>query len=139
MSYSSTRVSWRGDEQVRRNIAEYGRQVNKKAYEFALYWAARLEEHAKLNRPWTDRTANARAALRGYVDDNVPEKFGAEDALDYPTPEQIANDVITIFLSHGMDYGKRLEEAWGAQYAVIMPTIEALLPEIRRSFQEIFR
>jgi len=136
--YSSTRVSWQGDEQVKRNIAEYGRRVQDKAREFALSWVPRLETHAKKNAPWTDRTANARQALRAYLDEDVPETFNAEDAVEYPSPEQIA-DIIVIVLSHGMEYGEKLENSWAGAYSIIGPTLEALLPEMKREFQAMFK
>ena len=131
-------VKWRGDQQVRQNIEAYGRSVQEAVRQVANYWKAKLEEYAKENAPWTDQTANARQSLRAYLNDEVPEKSGAEDAVDYPQAEELARDCVQIFLSHGMTYGKWLELKNSGRYAIIWPTIERFLPEVQQMLQEIF-
>ncbi|HRF99413.1 MAG TPA: hypothetical protein PLZ51_29570, partial [Aggregatilineales bacterium] len=58
----------------------------------AQYWSAVLEAYAKENAPWTDRTSNARQALRSYIGTDAP--------AGYPSSEQLAKDVVELFLSH---------------------------------------
>ena len=131
-------MQWTGRDEVRRRIEAYGKECVRIARQFALSWAPRLEAHAKQNAVWTDRTANARQSLHAYLGDDPPEKYSAEGAEPYPTPEQVAADVVTIFLSHGMEYGLALETKYSGRYAIIWPTIEALLPQMRREWETIF-
>jgi hypothetical protein len=81
-----------------------------------------MQNSARGNAPWTDRTSNARTGLFGTAE---------RDA---------AQQLVTIYLSHGadIDYGKWLELANAGKYAVIMPTIEAYLPELRAELDALF-
>lgn len=87
----------------------------KKAYLYALLldWAGRLEEYAKLNAPWSDRTSHARQSLHGGVDTD--------------------DDRFVLYLSHGVEYGIWLELAHGGNYAIVRPTADAHLSRIRRT------
>lgn len=124
------RVEWSGKRQVRDNMRLYAQRVRFAVGQLAQYFAAVLEKDAKENAPWTDRTANARQALRGYTSENP--------AAGYPT-EQLARDVVAIYLSHGMDYGVFLELKNQGQYAVIIPTLETHYGEIQRRLKELFK
>ena len=90
------RIDWTGDEQVRRNMDAYGQKCLQIAREFALSWVPRLEAHAKTNAPWMDQTANARQSLHAYLGDAPPEQYSAQGAEPYPTPAQVAADVVTL-------------------------------------------
>ena len=137
-------VNWTGDKAMSQNMAAYGRAMVAEAEKFALLWAPRLEAHAKRHGPWTDRTANARQSLHGYLGDRPPEQHtpkgaGAGESLPYPTPQQVAADVVMIFLSHGMEYGAALETKYSGYFAIIWPTIEYHLPQMRREWESIFQ
>jgi hypothetical protein len=71
---------------------------------------------------WEDRTGNARSGL-------------------FSLTEQAAQDVVTIWLSHGhtVDYGKWLELANAGKYAVIMPTLQQFLPEIEQALNRLVK
>lgn len=112
----STTINWRGDDGMIRRMDEYGRQVERAVFRLAQYWAPVLEAFAKEYAPWTDRTSNARQTLRGFVDD-------------------LARDTVTLYLAHGMDYGLHLETRYAGRYAIIWPTIESHLEDIRESLQ----
>ncbi|WP_183128079.1 MULTISPECIES: hypothetical protein [Clostridium] len=62
-------------------------------------WANKLENEAKVNAPWKDRTAHARQGLHGDVN--------------------VSNSQYTISLSHGVEYGGILED--GSPPHVIRP------------------
>jgi hypothetical protein len=81
------------------------------------YYEPRLENHAKLNAPWTDRTTNARNGLIARAGRTT--------------------DVHYIVLAHQVPYGIYLETRWEAKYAIIMPTIEKFGPEIMDTIQKI--
>lgn len=70
---------------------------------FAETGASKLEENAKINAHWQDRTGDARRRLKG-------------DALP------VANGY-KLRLAHGVDYGKWLELAHERRFAIIEETI----------------
>jgi hypothetical protein len=130
-------VNWHGsDERVARNIRDYGGEVKWAVKQVGLAIAPMLEAYAKQNADWTDRTANARQSLAGYVHDKPPQDFGG---LEYPTPDEIAKDIVMVYLSHGVEYGIYLETKYAGKYAVIWDSIEALIPTIRNMLQGIFK
>lgn len=65
--------------------------------------AMTFQNYAKQNRPWTDRTGQARQRLTGYVEE-IPEGF-------------------RINIAHGVDYGIWLEYAHEMKYAILEPTV----------------
>lgn len=69
-----------------------------------------LEDYAKRNAPWNDQTGNARAGLNASV--------GVEGGE------------IVLNLAHSVDYGVYLELKDDGKYAILLPTIEALGPQI---------
>lgn len=72
--------------------------------------AMELEQYAKYTAPWTDQTGNARDGLTADV-----FQEGGEIVID---------------LRHSVDYGIWLELIQDGAFAVIMPTLEALGPDI---------
>lgn len=75
--------------------------------------AERVETHAKLNAPWADRTGQARNGLIA----NVYEEGGE----------------VVLELAHTAEHGQWLELIQNGRFAIIMPTLEALGPEILRA------
>lgn len=71
---------------------------------FAEQGARMLEDSAKENRKWTDRTGRARQSLHAYV---------GKISSGY-----------RITLAHGVDYGLWLELAHEKRFAIIPQTIE---------------
>lgn len=71
---------------------------------YAEQGARKLEDSAKENRKWTDRTGRARQGLNSYVG-------------------KVSNGY-KITLAHGVDYGLWLELAHEKKYAIIPQTIE---------------
>lgn len=80
--------------------------------------AKNLEGEAKQNRPWTDRTGDARKRLTGYVTE-IPRGY-------------------RINLAHGVDYGIWLELAMEKRYAILEPTIRLRGPEVVRGMRDLF-
>ena len=66
--------------------------------------ALQLQNSAKENRRWTDRTGQARQRLHGFVGE-IPEGY-------------------RITLAHGVDYGIWLELANEKRFAIIPQTLE---------------
>ena len=97
----------------------YTAELMRRLQEVADWFGAQLAARAKRDRPWTDRTHAAREGLFDAI---------AADAR---------TGVIDIYLSHGVDvdYGKHLELRWNGRYAVILPTVRELLPELRERLE----
>ena len=74
--------------------------------------ALEVEYYAQANAPWADITGQARSGLMASVYDEGGE--------------------IVLELSHGVEYGYWLEVIQDGRFAVIMPTLEVLGPEILR-------
>lgn len=79
--------------------------------------AAKLESYMKRNRPWTDRTGNAKARLNAST-------------------KKVSNGY-QIALAHGVDYGIWLELANEKRYAIIQSTILSQSGEIMEGFQNL--
>ena len=81
------------------------------------YYEPKMENHAKLNAPWTDQTGNARNGLAARAGKDAKTRF--------------------IVLFHQVPYGIYLETRFSGKYAIIMPTIEEFGPQVMDTFQKI--
>lgn len=106
--------------EIQRGLLEYERRVNSALMQLAEYLARIFEQEAKREAPWTDRTGNARQRLHAFT-------------------RAISQDVVEVWLSHGVEYGVYLETRFQGRYAIIWPTIEAHLAEIDRMLRAIFQ
>lgn len=108
--------------QLARAIEQYGERVLVAVAAVAGRVATLMQNSAMQNAPWTDRTGNARSGLFGTAETDL------------------AKNLVIVYLSHGpaIDYGVWLELANGGRYQVIMPTIEAHLPEIKAMLDQMF-
>lgn len=120
---SRAAIRWvRPPDRLGEAVERYGTELVMGAImAVAGYIAAMIQNSARANAPWTDRTGNARSGL-------------------FATAEQAARDLVMIYLSHGhaVEYGIWLELAHGGRYAIVMPTIEAHLPDLERLLQGLF-
>lgn len=113
-------MRWRNVEVVKRNMDLYKEQVRQAVVAVAQFFSVQLENYAKTNARWTDRSGNARQGLYSLVDD-------------------AAENAVIIYLSHGVDYGKWLEIAFQGRFAIIWEAIESNIEELRSMLQGIFR
>lgn len=81
--------------------------------------AKKMEAHAKINKPWIDRTGRAKQSL------NSSWKW--------------IGDVARIELSHGVDYGVYLEFCNEKKYSVIAPTINYIAPKAITGLSKILK
>ena len=90
-------------------IERYGDRVLRTVAAIAQYTATQMQNDAKRDATWTDRTGNARTGL-----------FGTSEA-------DFAAKVVTIYLSHGvgLDYPLFLEIGNSGKYAVVMRTMQS--------------
>ena len=80
-------------------------------------WAQEVENDMRKNATWTDRSGAARNGLFHAVD-NAPAS-------------------ITARFGHTMEYGRFLELSNAGKYAIIMPSIQARLPELEQRLSRI--
>ena len=80
--------------------------------------AAKMEEYAKDEAIWIDRTSNARQKLIGQA-------------------YYVTMDQVQIALSHQMDYGIWLELAHGRDYAILETAIEENIDELLNSIKRL--
>lgn len=83
------------------------------------YFAIRAESYARDNAPWTDRTTNARNGLHTVTIHEPPVQHG-------------------IILAHSMPYGIWLEVRFEGRYAIILPTIQEVGPELMNGLRGLF-
>lgn len=118
---SSGLVWERTPGQLAGDIAAWGERVLTAVMAVAEYIARQAQNDMRTNAVWTDRTGNARSGL-------------------FSVAQQAAADLVEIYLSHGhtIDYGVNLELGHGGKYAIVGPTMERLIPEIKRMLDRIF-
>lgn len=109
MAIRQARVRWYSDTLTPRMAVFH--VVMQEVFEELVEQAAQeVEEYAKVNAPWGDRTGDAREGLT------------AEAQTDANT--------LAIILYHTVDYGIWLEIRNGGEYAIILPTIEHMGPVV---------
>ncbi len=132
-------------QQLIPNLREYGRKALVAVQAVANYWGQSIQDEARREANWEDRTGNARGGLFFAVDG-----FGLEPITGQVTPEAQSDmsdvaiesgdaNTLIITLGHTVYYGKYLEISHGGQNAIIMSTIEKNLPGLERQLQDVFR
>lgn len=93
-------------------LAGYGESVAASLTDTLLHSAEKMEHDAKANRPWTDRTGNARRTMEGvFARDGDRFIAGVEGHMPY-----------SVFLELGFD----------GRFSVLQETVNALAPETLR-------
>lgn len=99
-------------------LADGNQKVNDAVMSVLAYKAPQVEAHMKTNAPWEDQTGNARQGLRA-------------EAYD------LGGDQKGIILYHQVPYGIWLEVKNSGEYAIILPTIQVMGPEVMASLENI--
>lgn len=86
---------------------------------YAQQGAKKMENYAKTNRPWTDRTGHARQRLVGWV--------------------ETLSTKVRIHIGHGVSYGVYLELAHEKRYAILNRTVQATSDEILKGYSKLLR
>lgn len=126
-------------------IEKYGNDVLVAVQAVANYWGQIVQDEARLEAPWEDRTANARGGIFFAVDG-----FGLTPLTGEVTPEAKSEmsdvaiesgdeNTLIITLGHTVFYGKYLETSNGGSYAIIMSTIEKNLSSLERMIQDVLK
>lgn len=104
--------------EIEQNILSIPEKTVKAVEKYGETVGTQMERYAKQNRPWTDRTGQARQRLHSYVE--RPEKY-----------------VVNIYLSHGVDYGESLEYGHEKRYAIVYPTLRRYAKKVMHGLKEI--
>lgn len=126
-------------------LDKYGERAMVALQAVANYWGQSIQNEARDNARWEDRTGNARGGLFFAVDG-----FGLDPLTGEVTPEALSDmsdvavesgdaNTLIITLAHTVFYGKFLELSNGGRYAIIMSTIENNLGSLERQVQDLFR
>jgi hypothetical protein len=115
----SATVQWRGVPQMQANCGVYAGKVVQAVTAVLEHFQPIFEQYSKTNATWTDRTGNARQGL-------------------YTDVQELARDVVGLFLAHGMQYGIFLESRFSGRYQILWPTIQAHLQQISNMLRGIF-
>ncbi len=121
MAASGAHVEWVVPPKVlEKKIEEYGRKVITAVLAVAEYIATEAQNDMRNNAPWTDRTGNARSALFSFA-------------------EEVGGDVVHLYLSHGsaINYGVFLEKKYGGRYAIIIPTMQRIMPRLKKMLRDL--
>ena len=103
------------DEALREGLLSFEEKAFLAMQMYCETAASDLEGYMKQNRPWTDRTAQARQRLTCYVEETSAG--------------------FRLVLAHGVDYGIWLELANEKKYAILEPTVRLKGSEIIRGFR----
>lgn len=130
---------------ISKGLEDYGKKAMAAVQAVATYWGQGIQDQARENANWEDRTGNARGGLFFAVDG-----FGMSPVTGEATPDSKSDmsdiavesgdaNTLIITLGHTVFYGKYLELSNGGRYAVVMSTIETNLPGLERMLQDTFR
>lgn len=123
------------------NIEKYGQRIEAGIYAVASRWGQGIQDQARQNATWEDRTGNARGglfyAVEGFGMGEVVGEIspGAKQLMKDVNIERGRDKVLIIALAHTVFYGKFLELSHGGRYAIIMSTIESNLPALERQIK----
>jgi len=130
---------------IAKGLEDYGDKVMVALQAVANYWGQGVQDEARENAVWEDRTSNARGGLFFAVDgfdlgtitgEVTPE---AKSEMSDVAIESGSKDTLIITLGHTVFYGKFLELSNGGRYAIVMSTLESNLPKLERMVQEVFQ
>jgi len=122
-------------------IIAYGNKVKAAVVAVAQFIGAKMENAAKADAPWTDRTANARQGLFYAVDSDAGGEVSGSANLSGQESGMISvsKDIVALYLSGSMSYQVFLELSNAGRYAIIMRTMESHYTELMQMLKGIFR
>lgn len=112
------KIDTTGLDEVIRNLKEFTPRLRQALYADSLIIAGVMEEWAKSNADWTDRTAHARQFIKSNV-------------------HWVNTNELMVSISHGVDYGVYLELANEGKYAVLEVAIAEFQAEFIQGWKEI--
>lgn len=126
-------------------VLEYQKKALVAVQAAAAYVGLQMQNAARSNAPWEDRTGNARSGLFYAVDGfgltpMVGQVPAAPAALATDTAGVSGDkDRLVLALGHTVYYGRFLELSHGGQHAIVMSTIEAHLGTLEGLLRQMFK
>jgi len=130
---------------ISKGVVDYGNKIEAALYAIAGKWGQDVQDEARQDAQWTDRTGNARSGIFYAVDGfGMGTMIGevsaeAKTLMKDTSVEEGSAKSLVIVVSHTVFYGKFLETKQGGKYAIIMSTIEKNLPRLEKLVQGIFK
>jgi hypothetical protein len=133
-------------EVIADGLEQYGERALIALQAVANYWGQSVQDQARKDAIWEDRTGNARGGLffavdgfdLGTITGTVTPEAAAE-MKDDVTIEYGSKDMLIITLGHTVFYGKFLELSNGGTYAIVMSTLEKNLGNLEQLVQGVFQ
>lgn len=131
--------------QMARRIEDYGDRVLVAVQAVAAYVGEQMQNQARANAPWQDRTGNARSGLLYAVDGlGLNPIMGRIQSVDMSLATDTVSvsgdrDHLVLLLGHTVFYGKWLEVSNGGRYAIVMSTVEANLGVLERALHRLLK
>lgn len=100
-----------------KQVGDYGVAIKRAVLVVADKNGQAMQNYARKEAPWTDRTGNARTGIF-YVIEEKPSS-------------------VIIYLAHSVEYGIYLELAMAGRYEIIWPTILLALARIQADLKEV--
>lgn len=113
-----TKIKWYYDSLTPRMLA-LPVVVDQAIEELLEQLAEEVQEYARANAPWEDRSGEARSGLTAEVVDGG-----------------LFQNAVVLY--HTVDYGLWLEVRWNGRYAIIVPTIEHFGPVVMGELSSVF-
>lgn len=107
-----------GAGQLKTMLSTYREEVKQGVLNLFEDLSSKIEDSAKQNAPWTDRTGQARAGLTAYV-----YRYSAQS--------------VSVILYHKALYGIFLEVCNGGRYAIIDQTMLSFRPILVKELRRI--
>lgn len=98
------------------DLERFGKLTKRAVIKYLDEQSDHIENYMKKNAPWHDRTGNARRGLTAKV-------------------KGIDDNIVSINLSHSVDYGFYLEYAMELRFAILEPTARLKGPDVIRGMQ----
>lgn len=125
-------------ERIARNARAHEQAMLEATIGVLRSWGADARLYMIEHAPWTDQTGEARygaTAAAIYAVAGVPEGRGLTWTLSTPDDLRDGGRVVLITDS---EHGVYLETANGSKYAILMPTVATLGPQLVAQLREIW-
>ena len=125
---------------IQTGFTRHGRKALVAVRQAADHSAIRMQNAARAEAPWTDRTGNARSGLFGGASGGGLPDLGAPSAVaDIAPDESVEGDetLIVVVIAHSMSYGVSLELDHAELYAVLVPVMDREIPQLGAALKRL--
>ena len=113
------KASFRGKEAMLSRFSAWRTEQIHSVENLCKAYSMRMEQYAKANAPWIDRTGAAREGLTGYTRTDENWRF--------------------VGIAHTVEYGRALEQDFHGEYAILKPTRDRFAPRFVNDLNQLMR